>query len=89
MGSEEGSSISRGNGVSFQEATTVFDDLLSITVPDADHSVEESRFIIVGRSRRDRPLIVSHAERGERIRLVSARELTRSERDAYEQGEFT
>jgi len=36
------------HGVSFQEATTVFDDLLSITVPDPDHSVEEDRFIIVG-----------------------------------------
>ena len=76
------------HGASLQEATTVFDDLLSITVPDSDHSVAENRFIIVGQSHRGRLLIVSHAERGERIRL-SARELTRTERNAYEEGNVT
>ena len=74
--------------VSFQEAATVFDDPLSVTVPDPDHSFEESRVIIVGESRRGRLLIVSHAERGDRIRLVSARELTRTERSVYEEGNF-
>ena len=77
------------HGVSFQEATTVFDDLLSITVPDPDHSVAENRFIIVGMSLRGRLLIVSHVERGDRIRLISARELTRTERNAYEEGNYT
>ena len=72
------------HGVSFQEATTVFDDLLSVTVPDPDHSFEENRLILVGESHRGRVLIVSHVERGERIRIVSARELTRAERDVYE-----
>jgi uncharacterized protein len=72
--------------VSFQEATTVFGDPLSITVPDPDHSVEEDRFIIVGQSYRGRVLIVSHTERGERVRLINARELTRKERSAYEEG---
>jgi hypothetical protein len=51
------------HGVSFQEATTVFGDPLSITVPDPDHSVEEDRYIIVGQSHRGRLLIVSHVER--------------------------
>jgi uncharacterized DUF497 family protein len=76
------------HGVSFQEATSVFDDLLSITVSDPDHSGEENRFIIVGQSHRGRLLIVSHAERGGRIRLINARELTRTERNVYEEGDF-
>ena len=81
-------SISR-HGVSLQEATTVFDDVLSVTVPDPDHSVEENRFIIVGMSHRRRLLIVSHVERGDRSRLISARELTRTERAAYEERNVT
>ena len=76
------------HGVSFQEATTVFDDMLSVAVPDPDHSIEENRFIIVGQSHRGRLLIVSHVERGDRIRLINARELTRTERSAYEEGNF-
>ena len=71
--------------VSFTEAATVFDDHLSVTVADPDHSVEEDRFIIVGQSYRRRSLIVSFAERGDRIRIISARELTRAERRAYEE----
>ena len=77
------------HGVSFREATTVFDDVLSVTVPDPDHSVEENRFIIVGMSHRGRLLIVSHVERGHRSRLISARELRRTERTAYEEGNVT
>jgi len=71
--------------VSFTEAATVFDDPLSVTVADPDHSMEEDRFIIVGQSYRRRLLIVSFAERGDRIRIISARELTRTERRAYEE----
>ena len=77
------------HGVSFHDAATVFDDTLSITVPDPDHSFEELRFVIVGLSHEGRLLIVSHAERGDRIRIISARELTREERNAYEEGDFT
>lgn len=71
--------------VPFTEAATVFDDPLSITVADPDHSAEEERFIIIAQSYRRRLLIVSFAERGDRIRIISARELTRSERKAYEE----
>jgi uncharacterized DUF497 family protein len=74
----------RKHRASFAEATTVVGDPLSITVPDPDHSADEDRDITVGRSIRGRLLIVSHAERGDRIRIISARELTRSEREAYE-----
>ena len=71
--------------VSFTEAATVLGDPLGLTSPDPDHSADEERQITVGRSIRGRILIVSHTERGDRIRIISARELTRSEREAYEQ----
>jgi uncharacterized protein len=76
------------HGVSLPEATTVFDDSLSVAVPDPDHSFEEQRYIIVGSSHRNRLLIVAYTERGERIRIITARELTRREREAYEQGDY-
>lgn len=62
----------RKHKVSFAEAATIFDDPLSVTVADPDHSEEEDRFIIVGQSYRGRLLIVSFAERGDRIRIISA-----------------
>jgi uncharacterized DUF497 family protein len=71
--------------VAFTEAATVLNDPLSVAVADPDHSAEEDRFIIVGQSYRRRLLIVSFAERGDRIRIISARELTRAERGAYEE----
>ncbi len=74
----------RKHKVPFTEAATVFDDPLSVTVVDPDHSTEEDRLIIVGQSYRRRLLIVSFAERGDRIRIISAREVTRTERKAYE-----
>ncbi len=73
------------HGVSFAEASTVFGDELAITVPDPDHSTEEERFITVGWSNRRRLLIVAHTDRGDRIRIISARELTPRERKAYEE----
>ncbi len=75
------------HGVSFSEAATVFCDPLSVTVADPDHSADEDRYVIVGRSKRLRYLIVAHTERGDHIRIISARELTRAEREAYEQGD--
>lgn len=80
----------RKHKVSFEEAATVFGDPLSITVPDPDHSWEEDRYLTVGMSDHGRLLIVAHTEEadGERIRIISARPLTRREREAYERGEF-
>jgi len=75
----------RKHKVSFQEAATVFSDALSATASDPDHSQEEERLIIVGMSNRSRLLIVSFAEQGNRIRIISARELTRTERQDYEE----
>ncbi|MBI5053453.1 MAG: BrnT family toxin [Chloroflexi bacterium] len=70
---------------SFDEASTVFNDDLSVTFPDPDHSEEEERLIIIGVSKQKRLLIVAHIEREERIRIISARELTRTERKEYEE----
>jgi uncharacterized protein len=76
----------RRHNVSFGEAATVFSDPLSTTVPDPDHSLDEDRAITVGLSHRGRLLMVAHTERGDRIRIISARELTRTERAQYEEG---
>lgn len=75
----------RKHKVSFSEAATVFGDTLSTAVSDPDHSLEEDRYITIGMSDRHRLLIVAHTEWGERIRIISARELTRAEREAYEE----
>ena len=78
----------RKHGVSFEEAQTVFLDALSITVPDAEHSQTEGRFRIVGMSDMKRLLVVSFTERGERMRLISARKARRSEIRDYEAKDF-
>jgi uncharacterized DUF497 family protein len=71
--------------VAFDEAATVFGDPLSVTFPDPDHSIDEDRYITIGTSDRDRVLIVSHTDREDRIRIISARKATRRERKAYEE----
>ena len=73
------------HGVSFEEAASVFFDALSLTVPDPLHSNEEDRFIITGLSNRQRQLVVVHTDRGDKIRIVSARLTTPNERRKYEQ----
>lgn len=77
---------------SFHEASTVFADPFSSTFPDPEHSLGEERFVIFGVSHRGKLLAVMSSERrrlsdnAEVIRLISAREATRSERTAYEEG---
>ena len=71
----------RKHQVSFTEAATVLGDFLGATVPDPDHSGDEHRYITVGLSNRGRLLMVAHAERHQRVRIVSAR----NERQAYEE----
>ena len=72
--------------VSFEEAVTVFGDPLYTDFYDPDHSVEEHRYLIMGQSTAGRLLIVSYTEQDEIVRLISAREVTSSERRAYEEG---
>ncbi len=74
------------HGVSFLESSTVFNDPLSTTFPDPDHSVGESRYVIIGLSRFGQLLVVSHTDRGEKIRIISARKATRQEQRFYEEG---
>jgi uncharacterized DUF497 family protein len=78
----------RKHGVPFAEAMTVFADPLSLTGYDPDHSVDEDRYITMGLSATGRLLIVSHADRGDLVRIISAREATRGERKDYEDGNF-
>jgi uncharacterized protein len=73
------------HGVSFEEATTVFGDPLSLTIPDPVHSQTEDRLIVLGHSHRRRLLVVVHTERGDNIRVISARPASRRERKNYEE----
>ena len=75
----------RKHGVPFYEAVSVFRDPLGITIFDPDHSEKEDRFITIGLSDHGRLLIIAHADRGHRIRIISGRELTRKELKAYEE----
>jgi uncharacterized protein len=75
----------RKHGVTFEEATEVFADEYSSTVPDPDHSLKEERFVIFGKTRREKYLVVAFTERGGNIRIINARSMTRRERRAYEQ----
>ena len=74
------------HGVSFHEASAVFGDSLSFTFDDPDHSDDEDRYITIGESTDGSLLILSHTDREQRIRLISARETTRRERRIYENG---
>ena len=72
------------HGVSFDEATPVFDDPLFLTFADPLHSIQEQRFVIMGESARVRLLVVSYTERAGTTRIISARPVTKKERKAYE-----
>ncbi len=73
------------HGISFDEASTAFKDTLSLTIHDPLHSDEEERFILIGNSTRNHLLVVVHTDRGERIRIISARKATQKERKQYEE----
>ncbi len=78
----------RKHGVTFTEAMTVFADPLSVTGYDPRHAETEDRFLTMGVSTGGRLLVVSHADRGDMVRIISAREATRRERKDYEDGTF-
>lgn len=73
----------RKHGITFEEASTIFDDHLSITIHDPAHSVGENRFITIGTSANGRFIVVVHTERGDTIRIISARNATRNEKRQY------
>ena len=76
----------RKHGVSFEEAATAFGDSLSLTIPDPAHSADEERFLLLGQSAAGRLVVVAHLDRGDEIRLISARPASRRERTDYEEG---
>jgi uncharacterized DUF497 family protein len=71
------------HGVSFEEAATAFWDPLSLTVFDSEHSDDEDRFVMLGATDRLRLVVVVHTQRGDNLRIISARLATRRERKAY------
>lgn len=76
----------KNHGVSFDEAATVFDDPFAEFLPDLRHSVNEDRYICLGTSSAGRLLAVSFTERGDDVRIISAREMEPKERRSYERG---
>ena len=74
------------HNVSFEEAVTVFNDPLSDTFPDPDHSHDEKRFIIIGASESGKILVIAHTDDEKIVRIISAREATYGERKSYEEG---
>jgi len=73
--------------VSFEEASTVFNDPLFITFLDVEHSVDEERYITVGLSKANRLLLIAHTERKGVTRIISARKATKNEQRFYEEAE--
>ena len=76
----------RKHGVSFDEAATAFADPFGIVVDDPPHSAGETRVVLLDHSESSRVLAVMFTERGDRIRLISARKATRREHRHYEEG---
>lgn len=76
----------RKHDITFEEASSVFGDPLSITIPEPQVTRSEYRFVTIGISSRGRLLVVIHTDRYDRIRIISARKSTSRERKQYEQG---
>jgi uncharacterized DUF497 family protein len=71
------------HSVAFTEAATVFLDPLALTYRDPDHSEGEQRYVTIGESAQGRVILVAHLDRGDRIRIISARKATRKEVHEY------
>ncbi len=74
----------RKHKLTFEEASTTFGDPLSITIPDAVHSIGEDRFITIGTSINNRLIVVVHIDYEDTIRIISARRATSNEKKQYE-----
>ena len=75
----------RKHKVTFDEGKTIFSDPFLLTCPDLDSSETEERFINIGLSARNRILVLIHTQRRGKIRIISCRKATKSERKNYEQ----
>jgi uncharacterized DUF497 family protein len=76
------------HGVNFEEGKTVFYNPLAVIFDDEKHSQDKRREIIIGHSQNNQLLLVSYTERGNTIRIISARLATRKEREEYEENAF-
>lgn len=74
------------HGVSFEEAATVLNDSMAATGADPDHSLTEDRFVTFGVSEKGRLVVVSHTEKNQIIRIISARKASKGEKNFYEEG---
>ena len=74
------------HGVSFEEAATALNDPMAATGADPDHSITEDRYVTFGVSEKGRLVVVSHTEKDETIRIISARKASKGERELYEEG---
>jgi uncharacterized DUF497 family protein len=75
----------RRHGVPFEDAASVFGDPLARTIPDPEHSTDEARFVTMGMTAGGRLVVVVHANRADRTRVISARPATRREKNEYEE----
>ncbi len=73
------------HGVAFEEAATVFRDPLLLVQPDVVHSLDEERWIALGKSAHQLLLVLVHTENEKTIRIISARKAEPRERKRYEQ----
>ena len=71
--------------ISFDEAASVFEDLLAVVYEDPDHSADEQRFLMIGTSVQNQLLHIAFADQGDRIRIITARKVTKRERKLYEE----
>lgn len=74
------------HGIDFQEASTTFGDPMALDFDDPDHSIGEYRLLLFGMSITQRYLVISYTERDDKIRIISAREMTRNEKRIYIEG---
>jgi uncharacterized DUF497 family protein len=73
------------HGVSFDEAASAFGDPFTLTIPDPHHSLDELRFVTIGMTAQQRLVTIVHTDRGDAVRLISARQASRKERHDYEE----
>jgi len=59
---------------------------MAATGADPDHSITEERYVTFGVSEKGRLVVVSHTEKDETIRIISARKASKGERELYEEG---
>ena len=83
---EKAKSNLKKHGISFEEAATALSDPMAATGADPDHSMTEERYVTFGVSEKGRLVVVSHTEKYETIRIISARKASKGEKELYEEG---